>query len=192
MGESSFTIEEIIGSEKSFSSDLDVIRPDSCEDAISNAGEVHESDSESHPSSVSGLTQSIEHLDFRERFHRDRVAMKRQRWSQGSLGKRTLGTSLGSDTDMEDVSGLNARQMAKSGRRQRLRVDNSEDDPSSTPKEHNLESWLDVEDSAEENQTRPTTAGSDTNGKAAEILPFFQMEDIMQIDRQPSRDATPH
>ncbi|KAI9658676.1 MAG: hypothetical protein M1821_002236 [Bathelium mastoideum] len=190
LSEGAFTVEEIAGSEKSFSSDLEVLRPDSYEDATSNAEESRRSDSESRQGSVSGLAQGIAGFGF-GCLNEEQRKKKEKRRSLGIL-KRPLGESLGSDTDMEDVSGLNARQMAKTGRRQRLRIDGVEDDDSLTPEGHISDAWLDAENSVEGDSTRPTTSGSDTNVRAAQTLPFFPMEDIMQIDRESSRDTTPH
>ena len=182
------TVEELVGSEPG--SDLEVLRPDSYEDAASNVDEGQRSDSEPHWDPVDAIAESIEGLECGDRNHKLRMKKRRQRWSQGSL-KRSLGTSLESDTDLEDVSGFNAREMAKSGRRQRLRTDRLEEEPASKV-EHNVQdSWLELEDSAEENHTRPTTSGSDTNGRAAETLPFFPLEDIMLIDEEPSPDTSP-
>ena len=190
LSEGDFTVEELAGSDVGFSSDVEVVRPDSFEDAASNAEESQRSDSESRRDSIDAITLSIGGLNCGERSREQKMEKRRQRWSQGSL-KRNLSTSLENDTDMEDVSGFNAREMAKNGRRQRLRTSRPEDATSLTPEDHIPDAWLEAEDSVEENQTRPTTSGSDTNGRAAETLPFFPLEDIMQLDKEPSGEATP-
>ncbi|KAL9083056.1 MAG: hypothetical protein Q9165_008680 [Trypethelium subeluteriae] len=181
--EGDFAIEEI-GSQRSLPSDLEVIRPDSSEDATSNSGESERSDPDSQDE-VEAMIRSMSGLKYDDRTHRERRRKKRQQWREKNP-KRSL-SKIQSDTDMEDVSGLNAREMARSGRRQRLKVTQSEDDVSVPPEEYKPEAWLEVEDSA----TRPSTSGSDTNGRAAETLPFFSVEDMMQIDRELSRETTP-
>ncbi|KAL9079922.1 MAG: hypothetical protein Q9157_001214 [Trypethelium eluteriae] len=137
------------------------------------------------------MIEGMRGLKFKrdDRSYRKRRREKRRQWREKNP-KRSL-SKIQSDTDMEDVSGLNAREMAKSGRRQRLKVTKSEDDVSVPPEGDKPGAWLEVEDSTVENPTRPTTSGSDTNERAAETLPFFSVEDVMQIDRESSRETTP-
>ncbi|KAI9697111.1 MAG: hypothetical protein M1820_007926 [Bogoriella megaspora] len=192
MSDGDFTVEELANSEAGYPSDVEVIQPDSCEDALSNAGESVYSEPESpRGSDTTGIEERLRQLGCHDPGFVDKQkGRKEKRLAYGKL-KRELCDSLESDTDMEDVSGFNAREMAKSGRRQRLRTSSSHsDDGTLTPEEHIPEVSLGWE-TGDEDLVRPTTAGSDTNVRAVETFPFHSLEDIMQIDASPSRESTP-
>ncbi|KAK4131064.1 hypothetical protein BT67DRAFT_436574 [Trichocladium antarcticum] len=61
--------------------------------------------------------------EFREFLHRRRAEKRHKRMTSGSIGKRTISESIGSDTDREDLKPfLNPEEIGSSARRLRRRV----------------------------------------------------------------------
>jgi hypothetical protein len=65
-------------------------------------------------------------VDFQKFLVRSRLEKRRKRMSSGSIGKRSITESIGSDTDMEDlkVQYLDASQAGSSARRLRRKLGN--------------------------------------------------------------------
>ncbi|KAK3941316.1 hypothetical protein QBC46DRAFT_103833 [Diplogelasinospora grovesii] len=134
--QAAFTVEEMSDFSGSDEERLDVVRPDAIEYA--------ESDRESRARSrnppeidqtvmynLGNLNCSdesdetdIDEADYREFLLKQRAERRRKRMTSGSIGKRTISESIGSDTDLEDLKPffLGADEVGSSARRLRRRL----------------------------------------------------------------------
>jgi len=130
--EASFVLEELSDSDDSDDAGLDIIRPYKIEDAesersrsrsrnppevvdrsvISDLKNLNCSDSDSSESDLD---------DFQEMLRRTRLEKRHRRMTSGSIGKRTISESIGSDSDREDLK-LDANEVGSSARRLRRRL----------------------------------------------------------------------
>jgi hypothetical protein len=126
-----FTIEELRESDNEYDSDDDisVVHPDQYEDAASDLGRARTpapaaSDRDDHD-----LADGLEKLDCNnhddereEWLQQQRKLRRKKRLSAGSLHKRTISQSIGSDTDDEDLTQLDANEAGSTARRLRRKT----------------------------------------------------------------------
>ncbi|KAL2019960.1 hypothetical protein VTK56DRAFT_9052 [Thermocarpiscus australiensis] len=90
-------------------------RPDLDQGIMYNLGNLNCSDDSDET--------DLDELEFQEFLMRQRAEKRRKRMSSGSIGKRTISESIGSDTDREDLKAfLGADEVGSSARRLRRRV----------------------------------------------------------------------
>lgn len=134
---SALSIEECTDFDDSDDDRLGVIRPHAIEDAES---ERSRSRSRTRPELDPHVVRGINDLNcddtesddsdideedarFQEMLRRARLERRRKRMSSGSIGKRTISESIGSDTDLEDLQQLlDMSEVGSSARRLRRRV----------------------------------------------------------------------
>ncbi len=126
-----FTIEEIHESHMHTESDdaLSVIRPDQYEDAesvgaLSNGARRSSADTvtRSLADELKNLTCEPTLADHDAWILQQRLRKRKNRLSSGSIHKRTLSQSIGSDTDEEDLQFYDANEAGSSARRLRRKV----------------------------------------------------------------------
>ncbi|KAI9687189.1 MAG: hypothetical protein M1820_010505 [Bogoriella megaspora] len=126
-----FDVEEISDVKAGNMEGVEVVSPDSVEDALSSESESASSCSEIEGNCENRLFRALVSLENGTMKHR---RLEKRERTVRSL-KRDLNATLESDTDMEDVSGFRARELAKSGRRQRPRTASEYSDNSIMPHE---------------------------------------------------------
>jgi hypothetical protein len=126
-----FVIEELRESDNDFDSDGDisVVHPDQYEDASSDLGRARTPAPPASEHDERDLADGFKNLDcnnhdeVREAWLQDQRKLRRQkRLSSGSLHKRTISQSIGSDTDEEDLTQLDANDAGSTARRLRRKT----------------------------------------------------------------------
>ena len=190
IAEGTFTIDEFEDSDyEDFDSDEDsVIRPHEYEDAESERGSSVKAASELEPSLYDDLQNlHCENDDIlEEEFEREtwlkkmQAEKRRKRRSSGSVQKRTLSQSIGSDTDDEDIQPVTF-EGATSARRLRRKVDDRAsltfDDP--PPRIDELEEPESCEELVE-------VTHSDIEGRGLRELPYYVQD--MDVDSEEDSD----
>jgi hypothetical protein len=131
VSEGNFTIEEMRDSDMQSDSedDISVVQPDHYEYAESDMSQGLRPVSNTIDSSTRSLADDLEKLDCNNHdekreawLQEQRKLRRRKRLSSGSVHKRTLSQSIGSDTDDEDVQQLDANEAGSSARRLRRKT----------------------------------------------------------------------
>jgi hypothetical protein len=196
VAEGNFTIEELRDSDVHLESDdaLSVVQPDHYEDADSDSARDRYSFPTASDLDARVLADDLEkldcnhHSDKREAWVRaERKNRRIKRMSSGSIHKRTLSQSIGSDTDEEDLQQIDANEAGSSARRLRRKTlgDRASlifDDPPSMIVE------LDEPESGDE-VARMQVAEPDVDVDVEELglhsLPYYYMDtDSMEVDSE--------
>jgi len=134
--QAAFTVEELSDFVDSGDERLNVIRPHAIEYADSDRSRsTSRHPPEIDPAVVHNLGNlncssesdetDIDDVDFKEVLVRRREHRRRRRMTSGSIGKRTISESIGSDTDLEDLKAfLDSNDLGSSARRLRRKVGN--------------------------------------------------------------------
>lgn len=176
VSEADFTIEELREDDVGYNADVEVIRPDGYEDT----------DSAEVDADLSGKFGEMQCRDSEDDVEEQarQYNQKKKRWSSG-LFKRTYSQSLGSDTENEDVETMDAHDVGSSARRLRRRI-RGPGDRSSLVFEDNLNNnVVEVEEpEAAGAATAPPSLLTGTDGSTLEAMPFWVLEDPMEIDTE--------
>jgi hypothetical protein len=117
-----FTVEEVRESDFHTDSEggLSIIHPDHYEDAESERAASVQSTHKSDDTKTTMLADEFENLDCNPReehevwLRHQRALKRRKRLSSGSIHKRTLSQSIGSETDDEDIKPYDANEVGSS------------------------------------------------------------------------------
>jgi hypothetical protein len=172
---------------------LSIVRPDDYEDADSdNARDRYPTANDLDARVLADDLEKLDcnyHSDEREAWVKaDRKMRRNKRMSSGSIHKRTLSQSIGSDTDEEDLQQVDANEAGSSARRLRRKTGDRAslifDDPPSMIVE------LDEPESGDE-VARMQVAEPDVDVDVEELglhsLPYYHMDmdtDSMEVDSE--------
>lgn len=191
--EGNFTIEELQDSDAHFESDdaLSVVQPDQYEDAESDCARYPVPTTNDLDARI--LAAGLEkldcnnHSDEREAWIKEERKKRRsKRLSSGSIHKRTLSQSIGSDTDEEDLRQVDANEAGSSARRLRRKTGERgslifDDPPQMIAELDEPESGDDVA----RMQVAEPDVDVDVEELGLHLLPYYCMDtDSMEIDSE--------
>lgn len=193
VSEGNFIIEEVRDSDVHLESDdaLSVVQPDHYEDAESDNPRDRHPDSTSRDLDTRILADDLErldcnnHSDEREAWVKaERKKRRSKRLSSGSIHKRTLSQSIGSDTDEEDLQQVDANEAGSSARRLRRKTGDRASLIFDDPPQMIVE--LDEPESGDD-VARMQVAEPDVDVDVEELglhsLPYYYMDtDSMEVD----------
>jgi len=186
--ESDLSIEEFFGSERDLGSDVEILRPDPSDDSDSDNERPNTSNTNGH----AGIEQSFQRLhcgDPEDDEEMRRYLRRKKRWS-GRLFKRSHSQSIGSDTDGDDSDALDAHDVGSSARRLRRRVRGPGQRASLIFDEYPRQHILEVEEPDEEfADVLPSPLDLNASEQMLEAMPFWRLEDPMEIDTDSEHSA---
>jgi hypothetical protein len=180
-----FVVEEMSDFGEDDADRSNVIRPDAIEYADSERSRSRSRNTPEIDRTVMHKMQNLDCSDesdetdmdeeeFREVLNRRRAAKRQQRMSSGSIGKRTISESIGSDSDVEDMGVfLGADQVGSSARRLRRKVGDRRSLQFSDPPLPRIDQM----------EEPPTSDDEFIDDEALKELPYYTLEYIsMEID----------
>lgn len=176
VSEADFTIEELRDEDVGYNGDIEVIRPDSYEDT----------DSAEVDMDLSGRFGEMQCRDLEDEVEEQtrRYNQKKKRWSSG-LFKRTYSQSLGSDTENEDAEAMDAHDVGSSARRLRRRIRGPGDRSSLVFEDNSNDNIVEIEEPEDAGvEIASPSLSLGTNGSTLEAMPFWVLEDPMEIDTE--------
>jgi hypothetical protein len=195
VAEGNFTIEEMRDSDVQYDSDdaLSVVQPDYYEDAESESPRERQPNPTTTNLDARILAHGFEkldcnnHSDKREAWVKnERKLARKKRLSSGSIHKRTLSQSIGSDTDDEDLQQFDANEADSSARRLRRKTGDRASLIFDDPPQMIVE--LDEPESGDEVaplQVAEPDVDVDIEELGLHSLPYYEMDtDSMEVDSE--------
>lgn len=182
-----FELEEV-ESGPEYDSETEVVRPDHFEDASSER--ATEEGLETDTGIISRFSSLHCAGELNDEEQRASYRKKKKRWSAG-IFKRSHSQSVGSDTDIEDSEALDAHDVDSSARRLRRRVRGPGENRSSLifdelPNTNIVE--VEEPDDVGSGKGPPSIPSDD--GFALDALPFWVLDDPMDVDWDSSRPSS--
>lgn len=204
--EGNFTLQELRTSDTEYDSDdgLSVVQPDHYEDADSDAAHSHKTQPFpplNNNSLDARIMETFGRLDCNDPeenheayIQKRREQRRKKRLSSGSIHKRTLSQSIGSDTDDEDIQPLDANEAGSTARRLRRRTGERtsiifDDPPQRIVEEIEPESGDDVDMQVVEPDVDADVI--DVEEVLMHALPYYQLDtdDSMEVNSESDSES---
>ncbi|EON63758.1 hypothetical protein W97_02986 [Coniosporium apollinis CBS 100218] len=184
-------LEEVFETDPGYDSDIEVVWPDNYEEATSSKAD------EDDMGVPTGIVRGIEQLrcdgdsDGAEERQR-RWDRRRMRWSARPYNKRSHAESVEGASDPDDLEAIDDHDVGMSARRLRRRTRGPNDRSSWIFEDIPHLNIAEVDEPNETGSTRgPPSLPSDDDGFALDALPFWVLEDPMEIDSGSGHSSAP-